>query len=895
MAETNKTLEENVKAAGYEESQEERLAAGGGAPTSPQDAAGMGASPDQAKMVGVPKPTSLEMAFQQAQAARDVPQELQYEALMREKHYEDAQKTEAQIAAENLAENLEGMGSFDNIVQQAATQALTDATEGAGEIQTSMDLIAGAMDDPADQATLETAVANYISTLNTIDDPNTPDVDERAEAIAKAGTQLDADTEGLDISTTELFTQLRTAADVSPEQITDNFYQGIADGTVDVDELTFDHIVSEGLLTMEDGGYKELDGLTPDELTAILGDEFGSMTVAEISKAVSTTVSKNFHTQANIQKTLSDPNISPVLAEALQGKVKQIEASGAAAIEADAESAARDVMSAGVVLFNGEVVELETLLSDDFITTTMQAEFTDFLDMSPEDRKNSDLWENNPEFANVLGTVFDKAMDAGEEFEETIKGIEKANADYGKAVDETAAAIKESSGVDVPSFLKPYLGMETDGLNLGAYEPSHFATLATDNPSVMQAMAGWGEDGAERFFEWEKTATPAQLEAVSKALKNPMQAASLSDLLNMTEKLKGISSTAPADQQYRSLMELAFGMGANGIENGVAKATLLNDPRFTDGITGEFLPNKLLQQLRADAAGGDNKMKAALKFAQSIFDVNGDGNIDTPDEIRKRLAGMGSGDMSKLLSISSGMRTNRDIISAGPPINSASELETGAHPADVRVFAADAVTVDGKGKTSFDIDKLSKKIGMTDDVSINQGVKDLTGVLEMYPNMSEESWNAINDKIFELQEEVRARNPEKAAAEEEDIVGSLSLMFSARDTKGKPYIVPGEIYKSFSSFKDKLDNASYLSPERKNEILAEQIKKLEDHMNSMPKYRRKENKRYLSTLAEYKWKYKVSEDHRKPYKPIHNPDWNATGTGPIKRKYKGNPFKNLFR
>ena len=75
MPENNTTLDENIANAQFEQRKAERLASGGGRALSPLDASGMGANPDQAKMVGAAKPSALSEAMVQAKAQKDLAQE----------------------------------------------------------------------------------------------------------------------------------------------------------------------------------------------------------------------------------------------------------------------------------------------------------------------------------------------------------------------------------------------------------------------------------------------------------------------------------------------------------------------------------------------------------------------------------------------------------------------------------------------------------------------------------------------------------------------------------------------------------------------------------------------------------------------------------------------------
>jgi len=107
MPET-KTLDQNIAEANYAKRENEREAAGGGRSLSPSDAAGMGASPDQAKMANFKKPSALNEAMQQAKAEKSIAQDQMFDAIERERNIEEEQLTDEKIAAEKLNKDMEG-------------------------------------------------------------------------------------------------------------------------------------------------------------------------------------------------------------------------------------------------------------------------------------------------------------------------------------------------------------------------------------------------------------------------------------------------------------------------------------------------------------------------------------------------------------------------------------------------------------------------------------------------------------------------------------------------------------------------------------------------------------------------------------------------------------------
>jgi hypothetical protein len=753
-AEANKTVQENVDSAMYDQRSEEREAAGGGQALSPKDAAGMGASPDQAKMVGVKQPTSLEMALEQSKGARMTDQDFQYETMVREKHYEDSKLTPEQLEAEAMKEDLKDLGSLGNLVQTAVNKSLYDKPQTA-EIEFSTDLITDTAATPEAEVEISTAMDAYIEEVQAAKGDTTK--------IAAANSKFVTATDGKfaeGTSATDLLTKLASTADVDENTINDAVASGIAEGVVDVDELTFTYLQEQGLLTKgKDGGYTQLDGLTDDELVGILGADYSTMTVAEISKAVDNTVTREFHQQANLQSTISDPNTSPVLREALQGQVAQFEASGAAVIEADAEGAARDVMAAGSVLFGGKVVEIETLLDDDFIN----AQATEFLLLDPDKRGDSQFFKDNPAFANMVEQTFDTAMKAGDSFEQAVETLKSTTDSHNKSITDDEAKM----AMPPRPYLSNALGADKNGLHTGEFEPTAIWTAATSNPSVTQAMNQWSDDDIDTFMEFAADNETLAVEMLS----NVKTAKSLTDILLMADLDNIVPVGDGGKDELQGLLNVAFGATDGEIpESGSVMESFV-------GIE----PDKWLDKLKFDSlASGDPEARAALTKFKKILDADGDGVQDSPEQLRKTMKNMGSGGMAEVMRKASVLSSARTGAGDGGGINELqSSVEGGLNGVQVRdALMKPGIMEDGQ----INVAKLSA--GFPHDGSsaqINETIKKLESVNASFTNMNPNQRKALEDEIERLGAEATKKDPQIQYDNKEKINKVTSSINSADD------------------------------------------------------------------------------------------------------------------
>jgi hypothetical protein len=657
-ASTGGSLNDNMANAAFEEAKEARAAAGGGRAQSPADAAGMGASPDQAKMAGVNKPGALDQAMTQATAEKDLKQEELYDAIERERNIEDEQLTPEQKEAQKLAESLEGLGSLDNLVQKATEEAFADVTYTAD-----LQLVEEQMESLLPEGAPPKAAEEIKGAFNTYNEM----LQDPEQGIAAANAYLVSLQEGEnplinpEVKTETILMSIVNSVDTDPKTAAALTASAIAEGVVDVDGLTMDFLEEQGLINFPESDDDEIPefGMSKNQMMGILGDSMGELTVEEIGNIIENKVLSDIHQTENLQKTISDPNVSPVLREALQGQLAQIEASGMAAIEQDADDAAAQVMAAGSVLFGGEVRELNDLLSDDGIVSMVD----DFLMLDEEDRANSDMFKDNPAFANTMTTVFQNALDAGQDFEEAVGELKAINDEN----DANTKKEKENMPVNpINGEILKLFGKDGKGLVAEIPEANAFWDEAQNSNAIMQSMNQWPSETIAEFGTWMEAnaGVDGAYDEMLEILKDPESSKAFMDVANIDETLKGIHKDDPNANQL--LMNTLFGFADGGVIGagfGENQFTSIPTPPGAAGY---------LDKLKFDAMGGGREQRESYEKFKDVLDANGDGVQDSPEQLKKNIAKfMKGGGMEDMMASATSLSSARD--SAQKEVNSTSD------------------------------------------------------------------------------------------------------------------------------------------------------------------------------------------------------------------------------
>jgi len=642
------TLDDNIKKANelYEQRQDEREAAGGGRVLSPKDAASMGASPHQAKMVGSSRPSALSEALSQAKAQKEVAQEDLLDAVMREKHFEDSQLTPAQKEAQKLQESMEDLGALSTVVQDAVREEFTLAPDELEEFSLPFEVTSetseglyqeygGDMDQEAFSNML-TEAANFMSS---------GDHASAANIFNERGMTSGA--------TTELLEDLYQS---NPESVKETSLTFIANEVVDPADFTMKFLVDSELISMSEVDGEQViriegseDDISVSELEGIFGvnedgePNFFSMTPAELSEVLSNKILTDFHKTESTIKQINNPNISPLLREYLQDSLSVLEASGLAAIEQNAQEAADAVAAAGKVLFGGEIRDLEDLL-DDSNVKAMAEEYLQETD--PEKRKNTEFYEDNPAFANFIDNVMSEVMEASEDTEGGFNSFMDIQDEQAANTESVVSEVITLSNVDLGQYpkLMEVLGLGDDkfvGEAISMDDP--IIDLITSSKSVAQSMSEWDESALLEFKdEWAtalKKNDQKMMIKLSQALQNPHTAKALAHVQGMESALKQVP-TSNDPEESKGLLSLLFGTKVSP-----------DSPDFSSKVEGsKFDFDKWLgspaewftksrnpiQAIKDKLALEQNLSKKSSRAYNKILKVlNG---VNTPSELRQALS-----------------------------------------------------------------------------------------------------------------------------------------------------------------------------------------------------------------------------------------------------------------
>lgn len=299
-------------------------------PTSPLQAATVGATPKQAAMTG--------SSAQLGNATRSAAQGGADLATTLRRWQASSTQTPDQEQAAQQAAHLASLGKLEDRVPQMIQKALAQGTTQAGKPQLEVDDSKLPIVEGSDPAALTKALATVAN------QPGTP---EAQAALADVNRQLGHD------SAHQL-----TAADVAQYfKPTVALGDKLAGHTPDT--------VTVGLLSPADVGYGSFD-----ELGADLGLPPGAaekLTVQELTDAVEATKHKGFQTLDSWKQVLADPTASPSERNTARRMLQEGGATGVAEAEASMEKLAAQVQSANTVDFMGKTMSVGDALKDDSV------------------------------------------------------------------------------------------------------------------------------------------------------------------------------------------------------------------------------------------------------------------------------------------------------------------------------------------------------------------------------------------------------------------------------------------------------------------------------------------------------------------------------------------------
>lgn len=327
---------------GPEETQSLAAKLGVQTPTSPLLAQGIGANPDQTKMIG--SSANINKVITEAVSPdKDLATSMKRQQERQAKTWEEMQK---QQQATSLA-NLQSLGSrLSTLVVQSLGAGQGSVTPTADTTKLSAIL--------TDQAQLPEAESLTNKALS-----GTASQEELARLAPMIGLSPSASAEQIAQKIESL--KADSAASI-----------GGAAGAATSDTVTLSQLKPEDMAAIGITSLGELDGLL-----GLSAGEASQMTVKQLQDRVAALGRENFSQVKQLQDVANDPNRSqPERDEAIR-RLRELGSAGVRATEQDYAKLNQEVQGASQVSFMGETHSIQDILSDEFLSSAVKAYLED--------------------------------------------------------------------------------------------------------------------------------------------------------------------------------------------------------------------------------------------------------------------------------------------------------------------------------------------------------------------------------------------------------------------------------------------------------------------------------------------------------------------------------------
>jgi len=635
--EKEKTPDEQAQEAKSSSVEQGIINSGAPAITTPAGAAALGKNKDQAKMFGTKaqKSNALATASAQAQAQANVAQDDQLATVEGEQTFENSVQDAASQRAQEYSEKFEEFGSLGNRISNAINQQL-GASNKIGIEDIDFEAAAGSLDESfADGVTPDQQEHAYL-VINGFDDmlsgkwidaegieQTVPEGMTAQEWAFESIVQLSEDgVFGDDTKTGEDFTILDTIKaafgnnDTALQAMT---AQAIANSVVDVEDLDIGFLRDNGFLKISDLGTNA-DGEPWEEsdMEKTFGAGWEELTTDKIAAVMSNEFTQKYARADKLQKAIHDPNISPAIKQQLQRELEEMGVNGALQFEELGKETIEAVQDTGIVMYNGKPQKVVDLLDDDNIKQMAVSVLSD-----PEGKAALNMKEENPSLYKFLQTAFADVEASGEMLEGAMNEFISVNADnkatFEEPVGTTTVAISDdlwdTLGIDQGMAssrvnLEPAEAMDEDGKPFNP--PKHtgylYAALQTlgsgNGDEAMKSINLMIKDGVlDRDFLKYMSEDEAMGFVNLLSTTGPAGRSTIMEYAGMDEKwdtLKG--------QDESAYFNLLLGAGTQVQSKGDAQ--------------------RQLNKLKFLAASGDKEAKDQLAQWENIFDTDHNGKVD---------------------------------------------------------------------------------------------------------------------------------------------------------------------------------------------------------------------------------------------------------------------------
>lgn len=546
-----------------EQSQEElerlRKKAGLVAPITPSETAVSGGSPDQAKMSGTPAQTQAALtrglAPQQTQAGAD--------------RYEQArtQATQQEEQAVQGAEQLSKLSGLSERVNILAQNQLKQAAQ-----------VEPVSSDPA----LQTA----ISALNDTD----PNNDNQA-IIDLANSYGITKPEQLNDLTAKI------KSGMQPEQAIKESLSGTLTGQP----------VTVAQLDITQLGYNNASELAQE--LGLTEEELAGMTIDDLQTRIQEEQAREFSNTEQLLATLYDPTASPQERAEARKQLRDMGAVGVIAAESNVDELADAMVNADTVDFMGEQVDINELLSSEYVSGLAAK----FYELGPDSEFGKLLKQDQPELAEFFTKYEQTLKDASAKLDTQLAQVSEINQKNLALAKPQGIPIEFSEEVmrklipnygelSASSYVQPVALSMVNDTTLPKDTRRALAELLNSSPGVAEKLAKMSSDELRAYSltnpnsdAYKRLMRTAQIEQILPTL-NPNDPDSLSKLFgyagtagdgkDLNNMFKEVSEAArlgliPNDSIRKFKAELGLSQGDNLSIANIYKAV---QGKFKDGF-----------------------------------------------------------------------------------------------------------------------------------------------------------------------------------------------------------------------------------------------------------------------------------------------------------------------
>jgi len=584
-------------------------------PITPLGGSIQGQGPDQAKMIGTPsdklgRSNALAEAAAQGEAAANVPQDDSLLTRLQELSFEGTTSPSAE-RAKTFTANLASFGSLGSRVEAKVLEAMSGTTDAEGKYNLVTDAIKVVFDNmPAgvtDSAAFEAGMSEIPGLLK-----SGGVAAATAKIVSIVNTTFDADNKSA--ATIELLNGI-FATDIP--SLNTAIANGVAGNVINPDDLTLGLLLGYDSNGIEQSGasgivtFADL-GLNKETIEEFVGPDWYKKTPEDIEKIIETKRVAEMTNITKIRRMLADPNVGDNVKAGLRDELRAAGASGMLQAEEEAKSKMNAIEAASKIVVEGQVVDIKELLKNDKI----RARVDEYLSKTPEEKLAWKDENEDPLMTGLTDWLDAEAVGAANSAKEMDTLLE----DLETTVHENKVKMDEAFG---KGFSSP------EALKLLGFDPDNISSSTVEGNELYKAIS---------------TMESGQITEVANFFTS-ISSEAMFELGEMDPtKLQELMTNKPKRDKFRTVVALLSDSESFTYEK-LQSEVFIGHPNLSTpaGINSTIDDLELQFMLYGDAA-----VKAELDNMNSIFDANGDGNIDSAAEIANNMKGMIGGDLSDI-------------------------------------------------------------------------------------------------------------------------------------------------------------------------------------------------------------------------------------------------------